>query len=292
MKRQALGKGLSSLIPDPAHIRPDAGLLMLEVKRIKPSRYQPRSDFGALEGLVDSIRENGIVQPVIVRQEEDGFHLIAGERRWRAAQIAGMDRIPAIVRKVADDRVLEIALIENIQRKELNPIEEAKAYEVLLDEMKLSHADVARRVGRDRSSISNSLRILKLPTMVQDLLRDGSLSIGHAKVIMAIPDAETQIRLAGEVAKGLLSVRETEQRVADWSAAAGRGGRKKPRKDAADGPRIDPNVAAAAERLTRALATKVRIAQRGGRGRIQIEFYSDEELQRLYEFLLTAEKGH
>lgn len=292
MKRQALGKGLSSLIPEPAHLRPEGGLMMLEVRRIKPSRHQPRSDFGGLEGLVDSIRENGIVQPVIVRQEDDGFHLIAGERRWRAAQIAGMERIPAIVRKVADDRVLELALIENIQRKELNPIEEARAYEVLLDEMKLSHADVARRVGRERSSISNSLRILKLPAVVQDYLREGSLSIGHAKVIMAILDAETQIKLAGEVARDLLSVRETEQRVAEWNAAVAPRRGKKPRKDAADGSGVDPNVAAAAERLTRALATKVRIAQRGGRGRIEIEFYSDEELQRLYEFLLTAEKGH
>lgn len=291
MKRQALGKGLSSLIPEPAFIRPDAGLLMLDVKRIKPSRFQPRSDFSGLEGLVDSIRENGIVQPVIVRQEEDGYHLIAGERRWRAAQVAGMEKIPAIVRKVADDRVLEIALIENIQRKELNPIEEAKAYEVLLDEMKLSHADVARRVGRDRSSISNSLRILKLPIVIQDFLRDGSLSVGHAKVIMAIPDAETQIKVAGEVAGNLLSVRETEQRVAELGAASGRAGRK-PRKDVAGGLKPDPNVAAAADRLTRALATKVRIAQRGERGKIEIEFYSSEELQRLYEFLLTAEKGH
>ena len=290
MKRQALGKGLSSLIPEPAFIRPDAGLLMLEVKRIKPSRFQPRSDFTGLEGLVDSIRENGIVQPVIVRQEEDGYHLVAGERRWRAAQVAGLEKIPAIVRKIADDRVLEIALIENIQRKELNPIEEAKAYEVLLDEMKLSHADVARRVGRDRSSISNSLRILKMPVMIQDLMRDGSLTIGNAKVIMAIPDAQTQIKVAGEVAGNLLSVRETEQRVAELGAA-GRAGRK-PRTDVAGGPKPDPNVAAAADRLTRALATKVRIAQRGERGKIEIEFYSSEELQRLYEFLLTAEKGH
>lgn len=293
MKRQALGKGLSSLIPEPAQLRAEAGLLMLEVKRIKPSRYQPRSDFGGLEGLVDSIRENGIVQPVIVRQEADGYHLIAGERRWRAAQIAGMERIPAMVRKVADDRVLEIALIENIQRKELNPIEEAKAYEVLLDEMKLSHADVARRVGRDRSSISNSLRLLKLPVMIQDLMREGSLAVGHAKVIMAIPDAETQIKVAGEVARNLLSVRETEQRVAEILQVAGRGKAEKPaRKGLAEGAAIDPNVAAAADRLTRALATKVRIAKRGERGRIEIEFYSDEELQRLYDFLLTAEKGH
>src|SRR5882672_4651760 len=182
MKRQALGKGLSSLIPE-ASQPADAGLLLLDVRRIQPNRYQPRVDFGRLEGLVESIRENGIVQPVIVKQEADGYRLIAGERRWRAAQIAGIERIPAIVKKVSDDRLLQIALIENIQRKELNPIEEAKAYEVLLHDMKLSHADVARRVGRDRSSISNSLRLLKLPNHIQDFLRDGSLSIGHAKVI-------------------------------------------------------------------------------------------------------------
>src|SRR6266571_2908719 len=222
MKRQALGKGLSSLIPEPAQPA-DAGLLLLDVKRIRPNRYQPRVDFSGLEGLVDSIRENGIVQPVIVRQEADGYRLIAGERRWRAAQIAGIERIPAIVKKVADDRLLEIALIENIQRKELNPIEEAKAYEVLLNDMKLSHAEVAKRVGMDRSSISNSLRLLRLPESVQDLLREGSISVGHAKVIMAIPDAAIQIKVAEEVARGLLSVRETEQRIAAILGGAGRG---------------------------------------------------------------------
>ena len=288
MKRQALGKGLSSLIPEPAQPA-DAGLLMLDVKRIQPSRYQPRVDFSGLEGLVDSIRENGIVQPIIVRQEADGYRLIAGERRWRAAQVAGIERIPAIVRKVADDRLLEIALIENIQRKELNPIEEARAYEVLLHDMKLSHADVARRVGRDRSSISNSLRLLKLPDKIQSLVRDGSVSLGHAKVIMAISDAETQIKVADEVVQNLLSVRETEERVAGLVDRSGRKGRRTPPLRTAA---VDPNVAAAAERLTRALATKVRIARKGKGGRIEIDFYSDDELQRLYEFLLTAEKGH
>ncbi len=293
MKRQALGKGLSSLIPEPAPTKPDTGLLMLDVKRIQPSRYQPRSDFSGLEGMVESIRENGIVQPVVVRQEPGGFRLIAGERRWRAAQIAGMDRIPAIVRKVADDRVLELALIENIQRKELNPIEEARAYEVLLNEMKLSHAEVAKRVGMDRSSISNSLRLLKLPISIQNLVREGSISVGHAKAIMAIPDAETQIKLAGEVARGVLSVRETEQRVAALLGGDAReGGGRSAGASRATAPDIDPNVAAAAESLTRALATKVRIAKRGERGKIEIEFYSEEELQRLYEILMTAEKGH
>ena len=288
MKRQALGKGLSSLIPEPAQPA-DAGLLMLDVKRIQPNRYQPRADFSGLEGLVDSIRENGIVQPVIVRQEEDGYRLIAGERRWRAAQVAGIEKIPAIVKKVADDRLLELALIENIQRKELNPIEEARAYEVLLHDMKLSHSDVAKRVGRDRSSISNSLRLLKLPTHIQGLVREGSVSLGHAKVIMAISDAETQIKVADEVARNLLSVRETEERVAGLAGrAGGKGRRPRPLQSSA----VDPNVAAAADRLTRALATKVRIAKKGKGGRIEIDFYSDEELQRLYEFLLTAEKGH
>jgi len=288
MKRQALGKGLSSLIPEPAQPT-DAGLLMLDVNRIQPNRYQPRVDFSGLEGLVDSIRENGIVQPIIVRQEADGYRLIAGERRWRAAKVAGMERIPAIVKKVADDRLLEIALIENIQRKELNPIEEAKAYEVLLHDLKLSHGDVARRVGRERSSISNSLRLLKLPIHIQGLVREGSVSPGHAKAIMAISDAETQIKVADEVARGLLSVRETEQRVA---AVIDRAGGTRKRTQTARAASIDPNVAAAADRLTRALATKVRIAKHGKCGRIEIEFYSDDELQRLYEFLVTAEKGH
>jgi ParB family chromosome partitioning protein len=287
MKRQALGKGLSSLIPETGQPS-DAGLILLDVKRIQPNRYQPRVDFGKLEGLVDSIRENGIVQPIIVRQEADGYRLIAGERRWRAAQIAGVERIPAIVKKVSDDRLLQIALIENIQRKELNPIEEARAYEVLLSDLHLSHAEVAKRVGRDRSSISNSLRLLKLSEVVQGLIREGGVSLGHAKAIMAIPDAETQIKVAEEVVHDLLSVRETEERVAGL-LGQGRRKKKSPQTPAAAG---DPNVAAAGDRLTRALATKVRIVKRGERGRIEIDFYSDEELQRLYEFLLTAEKGH
>ncbi|PYT37846.1 MAG: chromosome partitioning protein ParB [Acidobacteria bacterium] len=288
MKRQALGKGLSSLIPE-ASQPADAGLLLLDVRRIQPNRYQPRVDFGRLEGLVESIRENGIVQPVIVKQEGDGYRLIAGERRWRAAQIAGIERIPAIVKKVSDDRLLQIALIENIQRKDLNPIEEARAYEVLLSDLKLSHAEVAKRVGRDRSSISNSLRLLRLSDRVQGLIREGSLSLGHAKAIMAIPDAATQIKVAEEVARDLLSVRETEERVAGLLGQARKRGRRAPQTRTTAG---DPNVEAAADRLTRALATKVRIVKREEGGRIEIDFYSDEELQRLYEFLVTAEKGH
>jgi ParB family transcriptional regulator, chromosome partitioning protein len=291
MKRQALGKGLSSLIPETLLEKGEAGLLMLDIDRIQPNRQQPRTDFGGIEGLASSIRENGIIQPVIVRQEADGYRLVAGERRWRAAQMAGVHRIPAIVKKVADNRILEMALIENIQRKELNPIEEAKAYEVLIHQMKLSHADVAKRVGRDRSSISNSLRLLKLDEKLQDQIRAGTLSFGHAKAIMAISDAGTQIKLANEVIEKFLSVRETEERVAQILRSEGRtGGTESPGRR---GSRpIDPNVAAAQEKLIRTLATKVRIVQKDGRGRIEISFGSPEELDRLYSFLMSANQGH
>jgi ParB family chromosome partitioning protein len=287
MKRQALGKGLSSLIPDPPP-KKEAGILMLDVDRIRPNHYQPRSDFSGLEGLADSIKESGIIQPIVVRQEPDGFSLVAGERRWRAAQLAGLHRIPAVVRKLPDNRLLEVALVENIQRKELNPIEEAHAYEVLLDQMKLTQAEVARRVGRERSSISNSLRLLKLPSPVQDLIREGTVTVGHAKAIMALSDPVTQIRLANEVASALLSVRETEAMVARQQKNAG--SRREEGSKAAEA--IDPNVQSAEERLCRALATRVRIIKRGDRGRVEIEFYSDEELDRLFNALMTAERGH
>ena len=290
MKRQALGKGLSSLIPEvTAGVRTDSGMLMLDIDRIHPSPYQPRSDFGSLEGLVESIRENGIVQPVIVRKEGEKFELIAGERRWRAAQLAGIGKIPAVVRSVVDEKILELALVENIQRKDLNPIEEAKAYDLLLEQMKLSQAEIAKRVGRERSSVANSLRLLKLDEKIQRMLEEGTLTTGHAKAIMALTDGATQIKVAEEVVRSLLSVRETESlvsRTAKKKAAA---------PDTAMTPAgsmgsDDPNVRAAEERLRQQLGTKVRIVRQGTRGRIEIEFYSDEELDRLYSFIM--ERGH
>jgi ParB family chromosome partitioning protein len=262
---------------------------MLDIDRIQPSQFQPRTDFGTLEGLVDSIRENGIVQPVVVRQEGERFELIAGERRWRAAQLAGLNRIPAVVRMVGQDKVLELALIENIQRKDLNPIEEAKAYELLLTQMKLSQADVAKRVGRERSSIANSLRLLKLHVSIQEMLRQGTLTFGHAKAIMALSDAATQIKAAEEVVRRLLSVRETEVLVARMSKveeAAPPGAARPSEGLGAE----DPNVRAAEQKLQQRLGTKVRIIRRGARGRIEIEFYSDEELDRLYSVIM--EQGH
>ncbi|HEV8121341.1 MAG TPA: ParB/RepB/Spo0J family partition protein [Candidatus Polarisedimenticolia bacterium] len=290
MKRQALGKGLSSLIPETPAARPEAGLLMLDVDRIQPSQYQPRSDFTGLEGLVESIRENGIVQPVVVRQEGERFELIAGERRWRAAQLAGMMRIPAVVRKVGQEQVLELALIENIQRKDLNPIEEAKAYDLLIVQMKMSQADIAKRVGRERSSVANSLRLLKLPEKIQSMVTAGTLTQGHAKAIVAISDAGTQIKVADEVVRKNLSVRETEALAARLTAERTAGAK------AADGSMRavaiadaeDPNVRAAQENLQRHLGTKVRIVRKGGRGRIEVEFYSEEELDRLYTTMMLG----
>lgn len=290
MKRQALGKGLSSLIPTPDAGKAGAGLLMLDIDLITPGRYQPRVAFKGLEGLAESIRENGVVQPVVVRREGERYQLIAGERRWRAAQMAGIHKIPAVVRVAADERLLELALIENIQRQDLNPIEEAKAYEVLLSQMKLAQAEIARRVGRDRSSISNSLRLLKLSDYIQELIRQGDLSTGHAKAILAIPDSETQIKVADEVVAKLLSVRETEALVAAGLKRSGaRDGAAKRREATAGHP--DPNVRAAEERLCRALGTRVRIVKRGVRGKIEIDFYSDGELDRLFS-VLEAARGH
>jgi ParB family chromosome partitioning protein len=287
MKRQALGKGLSSLIPEAPAARPDAGFLMLDVDRIAPSPYQPRTDFSGLEGMVDSIRENGIVQPVIVRQDGERFELIAGERRWRAAQLAGVMKIPAVIRTVGEDRVLELALIENIQRKDLNPIEEAKAYDLLLTQMKISQADVAKRVGKERSSIANSLRLLKLPDMMQRMLQEGTLTFGHAKAIMAISDAATQIKVAEEVLRRLMSVRETEAHV---NRMLERPQAKKEARASVGLGAEDPNVRAAEARLRERLGTKVRIIRKGAHGRIEIEFYSDEELDRLFSHIM--ERGH
>jgi ParB family chromosome partitioning protein len=264
---------------------------MLDVDRIQPSQYQPRSDFGGLEGLVESIRENGIVQPVVVRQEGERYELIAGERRWRAAQLAGMMRIPAVVRKVGQEQVLELALIENIQRKDLNPIEEAKAYDLLIVQMKMSQADIAKRVGRERSSIANSLRLLKLADKVQTMLQEGILTVGHAKVIVAISDAGTQIKVADEVVRKLLSVRETEALVARATAVHAAAVDGATAAGAVTAVVEDPNVRAAQENLQRRLGTKVRIVRKGarGHGRIEVEFYSDEELDRVYTAMM---RGH
>ena len=254
---------------------------MVEVDRIVPNRFQPRKRIEDLEGLATSIKENGIIQPVIVTEADGTYQLVAGERRWRAAQMAGISRIPAILRTVSDDRRLELALVENIQRQELNPLEEARAYDLLLSELHLTHEEVAHRVGKDRSTISNQLRLLKLPDKVQEMIADGDLDGGHAKALLSLPDAAAQIRAAEKVVAGRLSVREAEEMVRRLLS----GTRTEIRK-----PLVrDPNIQAAEERLTRSLGTRVRIAsgRKKGTGKIEIDYYSEDELDRLFSLLVT-----
>lgn len=283
VKRKALGRGLSSLIPEaPKEIR--EGLMMLDTDSIEPNRVQPRSQFKDLEGLAVSIKENGIIQPVIVTEKDGIFQLVAGERRWKAAQMAGVSQIPAILRHVSDDRRLELALVENLQRQELNPVEEARAYHLLLTDLHLTQQEVARRVGKDRSTVANQLRILKLPDKVQDLVADGKLDAGHAKAILSLSRSEQQVSVAQQVVKDSLSVRETEELVRGLQGPSGKKLKPVPPR------KRDPNVEAAEERLCRSLATKVRIREgkKKGTGRIEIDYFTEDELDRLFSRLVTA----
>lgn len=279
-KRKALGRGLSSLIPEPPPETRE-GLIMVEVDRIVPNRFQPRSTFKDLEGLAASIKENGVIQPVIITEDQGTYQLVAGERRWRAAQLAGIQKIPAILRNVSDDRKLEMALVENIQRQELNPLEEAKAYELLLSDLQLTQEEVARRVGKDRSTISNQLRLLKLPKKIQDMISDGLLDGGHARALLALPSEAAMLEAAEKVVAELLTVREAEELVRAI-------GTRKSATVVAPVER-DPNVEAAEERLTKALGTRVRITRgrKKGSGKIEIDFYSEDELDRLFSLLVT-----
>jgi ParB family chromosome partitioning protein len=252
---------------------------MVDVDRVIPNRFQPRSRFEDLEGLATSIKENGIIQPIIVTESDGEYQLVAGERRWRAAQMAGITRIPAILRNVTDDRRLELALVENIQRQELNPLEEARAYNLLLSELQLTQEEVARRVGKDRTTIANQLRLLKLDEKVQEMVAAGLLDGGHGRALLSLKDGPTQIRAAEKVIHEMLSVRETEDLV------------KKLSDDSPALPKSlitrDPNVQAAEERLTRSLGTKVRITsgRKKGTGKIEIDYYSEDELDRLFSLL-------
>ena len=257
-----------------------ASLQWIDTDRIHSNRFQPRKRFPEeeLTELAASIRSTGILQPVIVRREGDGYGLVAGERRWRAAQKAGLLKVPALVREIPDDRLLETALIENIQRQDLNPIEEATAYSTLIEKLGLTQAEVAERVGRDRSSIANFLRLLTLSPKVQAMLEQGSLTMGHARALAALPGHKAQEIGAELMFKRGLSVREAEAWVSRHTEEPP--GPAEPR-------RPDPNVAAAEQTLQRRLGTRVRVLSgRGEKGRIVIEYYSAAELDRLYQRLI------
>jgi len=284
-KRKALGRGLSALIPDPEgdERRGPSAAAEIALAELEPNPYQPRLtiDPERLAELAASIRASGIVQPILVRRRGERYQIIAGERRWRAAEVAGLASVPVSVREVPDEQLLELALVENVQRQELSPLEEAQAFQRLQGELGLSQEEIARRVGRDRTTVANTVRLLKLPRELRELLAQRRLDAGHARALLALERAEDQLALGREAARKGLSVREVERRVALLRAP--RGGQRAARKE--------PNTAAAEERLRRALGTRVEIARRGKGGAIRVLFKSEAELQRLYELLLRAGRG-
>ena len=281
-RKRALGRGLDALLKVE-----EEGLRTLPLDRLKPNRFQPRADFdeGRLLELADSIRSHGVVQPLVVTARNDGdYTIVAGERRWRAARRAGLAEVPVVLREVADDRdLLETALVENIQRADLNPVEEAEAYRKLQELAGLSQEELAIHVGKARTTISNALRLLKLPDEIQELLRAGRLTAGQARPLLSLKGEDQQLRLARRAADQGLSARALEAEAGGGQAK--RKARSKTRKEQ------DADTAAAAERLTRRLQTKVEIKRKGRSGAVCVAFHNEEELMRLYDLFMQAGGG-
>ena len=279
-----MGRGLSALLgtPDPETDKPRE----VDIDRILPNPNQPRKSFDeeSLDDLANSIRAHGVVQPLVVRPIQDGiFELIAGERRWRASQRAGLTRVPVVIRESGEHAALEIALVENLQREDLNPIEEAQAYERLIVDFGLTQEEVARRVGKNRATVANMLRLLRLPPEVQQSLRENRISTGHAKALLSLADASAILDAARKIIQGNYSVRQAELLVARHSSKG-----ENSRDLSAESESIDPNVKAAIRGLEQALGTKVTIQENAGKGKVELHFYSQEELNRLYEGLMRA----
>jgi ParB family transcriptional regulator, chromosome partitioning protein len=282
MKRSALGKGLSALIPDAPE--PQAGVIEVSVDALRPNQYQPRRGVAdaRLDELASSIKAHGVIQPIVVRRVDGEYHIIAGERRWRAAQRAGLTRVPVVVREVSDKDphdVLEMALIENIQREDLNAIEEGLAYRRLGEEFGLTQDAIAAAVGKDRSTVANVVRLLKLPDEIQQEVAAGRLSMGHARALLALPDQSSQLTLARDILAHALSVREAESLVKKAQEPASPTAPKKAP------PAPDVHTRAAEDTLRLRLGTRVRIVRRGQKGRIEIDFVSEEELIRIFDAL-------
>ena len=278
-KRPALGRGLSALIPDaPAAPAASPRPLDVDIDLLAPNRFQPRTtmDDGRIEELARSIRSNGVIQPIVVRKAESGYEIIAGERRWRASQRAGLLKVPIVVRDIPDDRMLAAALIENLQREDLNPMEEATAYRRLGDEFHLTQEQIAESVGKDRSTVANVVRLLRLPVEIRENVSAGTLAMGHARALLSLPDEASQLRLGREVVSKQLSVRETEVLVKKaLTPSAPREAEPK-----------DVHTRAAEDRLRFALGTAVRILRKQKGGKIEVDFKSEEELQRLFDQLV------
>ena len=277
-KRPALGRGLSALIPDAPKAATTAERAFdIDIDLLRPNRFQPRTamDDARIDDLARSIKSNGLIQTIVVRKAEDGYEIVAGERRWRASQRAGLRKVPVVVRDIPEERMLAAALIENIQREDLNPLEEAQAYRRLADDYQLTQEQIADAVGKDRSSVANYLRLLKLPAEVRANVGSGALSMGHARALLSLTDEAAQLRVSRDIVARNLSVRETESIV------------KKPlRSDVPrEAPQKDVHTRTAEDKLRFTLGTRVRIVRKGTGGRIEITFQSEAELDRLYEQL-------
>lgn len=291
MARQPLGRGLSALLGDSptAAAKAEIAVNEVDIDLIDPNPEQPRTRFveAALDELAASIRSNGIVQPIVVRRSGDRYQIVAGERRWRAAQRAGLRRVPVTLKEISDEKLLEVALIENIQRQELNVVEEARAYRKLLDNIGFTQEELSERVGKDRSMISTALRLLKLPEPVLELIETEKLTPGHARTLLVSNDAARQIEVAKAIIDFNLTVREAERMIKKKEA--------KPvnEEDKAVAAVKDPNIRVAETKLMRALGTNVKISpsRKDGEGKIEIEYYSSTDLDRLYERLLNSKEG-
>ncbi len=281
-KRIALGKGLGALFPELGQAEPRT-LVYCGIEEIVPNRSQPRKHFdeSKLQELAESIKEKGILEPLIVRKMEQGYELIVGERRWRAAQKAGLKEVPVLVKETERREALEISLIENLQREGLNPIEEAEAFKGLIEEFDISQEDLSKRIGKDRTTVTNTLRLLKLPLEVRDHLLQNRITSGHARALLSLENKEKQKELCALVVKKGLSVRETEAIAKRWS--------EKPKKSPAPAGKrgdLESQLTSLQDSLRKHLGTKVHILQKGKRGKIEIEYYSPEDLERIVEAIL------
>ncbi len=286
MNRKALGRGLSALLGEDTIKESEEGFLEIDIDLITPNAEQPRTRFteANLDELAQSIKVNGVVQPILVRRKGNGYELVAGERRWRASQRIGLTKIPAVVKDISDEKLLEIALVENIQRQELNAIEEARAYRKLIDTVGLTQEMVASRVGKDRTFITNYLRILKLPDDIQNLVSEEKISVGHARALLMADNSDVQRRLARSIIEMSLSVRETEKAVKRVNRGESEAVEKKQVK-----PIIDANIKAAETKLRRKYITQVHIIPdgKGTGGKIEFEYYANDDLDRIYQMMMA-----
>lgn len=284
MKKRTLGKGLDALIPKEKKTETQSenkGYSTLDIHLIKPNKLQPRKSFNeeSLDELADSIKENGIIQPLVVRRKGSEYELIAGERRWRASQKAGMKEVPVIIKEATESTVLQLALIENLQREDLNPIEEAEAYNQLIEEFNFTHEEVSKKIGKDRSTITNHVRLLKLSDNAKRALNSKEISAGHARALLSLDSEKQSDEVLSEIISKKLSVRKTEELIKNIlnKQEPKKADRKPETEDSTDDYFLNDIV----EELTRSLGTKVKIKTKGEKGTIEIEYYSQEELDRL-----------